>query len=159
MASLTVPSSVFYGRRKRHHDFSGAYVPARSVRLRVHANVNRAKEEGPEYPPPPPFIPLSSTTYQSQLPALFHSFFAARLESGLGLADDGFDNTHSQIGPLGQIIVKNPPAMKKKPEVIKKPKPVKVVYVLLSSLVFVIADGVRIPGPGKGNWGKLAHLH
>lgn len=87
----------------------------------------RAKEEGPEYPPPPPFIPLSTNTYQSQLPALFHSFFAARLENGLGLADDGFDSTHSQIGPLGQIVVKNPPAMKKKPEVVKKPKPVKVV--------------------------------
>ena len=87
----------------------------------------RPKEEGPEYPPPAPFVPLTPSTYQTQLPALFHSFFASRLEGGLGLNDDVFDPTHSQIGSLGQIVIKNPPAMKKRPEIKKKEKLVKVV--------------------------------
>jgi transcriptional activator SPT7 len=72
-------------------------------------------------------VPLSATTYQTQLPALFHSFFASRIDSGQGLADDVFDAPHSQIGSLGQIVIKNPPAMKKRPEIKKKEKLVKVV--------------------------------
>ena len=95
----------------------------------------RPKEEGPEYPPPPPFVPLTSTTYQTQLPALFHAFFASRIDSGQGLADDVFDPPHSQIGSLGQIVIKNPPAMKKRPEIKKKEKLVKPVYVPFLSLL------------------------
>jgi hypothetical protein len=43
------------------------------------------------------------------------------------MGDDSFDQVHSQIGPLGQIVIKTPPAPKKKPEVEKKKKPPKVV--------------------------------
>lgn len=92
----------------------------------------------PDYPPPPPFAPLSANTLSNHLPALLHAFFAARIESGEGLADDeGFDPSHSQISSLGQVIVKNPltgaAAAKKKREeekerapAEKKPKPKKV---------------------------------
>jgi len=85
------------------------------------------KEEGPEYQPPRPFLPLSNSNWQNQLPTLFHSFFNARVEAGQGLQDDGFDHSHSQIGSLGQIVIKAPPAMKKKVEVEKKKKAPKVV--------------------------------
>ena len=80
-----------------------------------------AKEELPDYPPPPSFIPLNASTISTHLPALFHGFFDQRIESGRGLADDVvFDPARSQIGTLGQIVVKNPPgtatAIKKKRE-------------------------------------------
>ncbi|OCF45433.1 hypothetical protein I317_00679 [Kwoniella heveanensis CBS 569] len=94
LSSLTVPSSLFYGRRKR---FGG--------------NANGgAKEDALEYPPPPPFIPLNATTLPTHLPALLHSFYATRIEAGLSIAeDDAFDPTRATIGSLGQIVVKNPP--------------------------------------------------
>ena len=64
----------------------------------------------PDYPPPPPLIPLNPSTLSSHVPALLHAFYAARLESGLSMTeDDPFDPSHSQIGSLGQIVVKNPP--------------------------------------------------
>ncbi|EIW69413.1 hypothetical protein TREMEDRAFT_62279 [Tremella mesenterica DSM 1558] len=124
MQSLTVPSSVFYGRRKRDADASG-------LGSKIHQ---------PDFPPPPPFIPLSTTTLHIQLPGLLHAFFATRIESGIGLVDDqGFDVQHSQIGMLGQVIVKNPPPVKKKvvEEKEKKEKPPKK----------PVQSGV-----GKGNW-------
>lgn len=94
---------------------------------RSQTNGGSRKADGPDYPPPAPFVPLSATSYQSTLPALFHSFFAARIEAGLGLGDDAFDQVHSQIGPLGQIVIKAPAAPKKKPEIVKKQKAPKVV--------------------------------
>jgi transcriptional activator SPT7 len=57
---------------------------------------------------PPPFIPLSAPTYINQLPALLHAFFASRIESGLGLADEEFDGPQAQIGSLGQVVVRAP---------------------------------------------------
>lgn len=92
------------------------------------------KEEGPEYPPPRPFLHLTQSNWQNQLPTLFHAFFNARLEGGQGLADEGFDHSHSQIGSLGQIVVKAPPVMKKKVEVERKKKVAKVVYVPVTFL-------------------------
>jgi hypothetical protein len=99
------------------------------------------KADLPDYPPPPPFVPLNPATISTQLPALLHAFYASRIESGLGVSeDDSFDATHSVIGSLGQIVVKNPnTGMKKKRErevrdsaegngeVVKKPKVKKVV--------------------------------
>ncbi|WVF72103.1 hypothetical protein IAT40_006915 [Kwoniella sp. CBS 6097] len=94
LSSLTVPSSLFYGRRKR---FGG--------------NANGGpKEDVLEYPPPPPFIPLNAATIPTHLPALLHAFYAARIEAGLSISeDDAFDLTRGTIGSLGQIVVKNPP--------------------------------------------------
>ncbi|WWC69373.1 uncharacterized protein I206_103312 [Kwoniella pini CBS 10737] len=89
LSSLTVPSSLFYGRRRRL------------------AAAHGEKEDLPDYPPPPPFIPLNPTTIPTHLPALLHAFYAARIESGLSiLEDDVFDPSQGQIGSLGQIIVK-----------------------------------------------------
>jgi hypothetical protein len=85
------------------------------------------KEEGPEYPPPRPFLPLTNSTWQNQLPNLFHAFFNARQEAGQGFQDEGFDHSHSQIGSLGQIVIKAPPLPKKKVEVERKKKVAKVV--------------------------------
>ncbi|KAK6902974.1 hypothetical protein L486_06429 [Kwoniella mangroviensis CBS 10435] len=93
LASLTVPSSLFYGRRRRL------------------AATHGEKEDLPDYPPPPPFIPLSVSSIPTHVPALLHAFYAARMESGLSIIeDDVFDPSHAQIGSLGQIIVKNVPA-------------------------------------------------
>jgi transcriptional activator SPT7 len=85
------------------------------------------KEEGPEYPPPRPFLPLTNSSWQNQLPNLFHAFFNARQEAGQGFQDEGFDHSHSQIGSLGQIVIKAPPLPKKKVEVERKKKVAKVV--------------------------------
>ncbi|WRT67212.1 uncharacterized protein IL334_004178 [Kwoniella shivajii] len=91
LSSLTVPSSLFYGRRKR-----------------LAAAHGEGKEDLPDYPPPPPFIPLSPATIPTHLPALLHAFYATRMESGLSISeDDLFDPSHAQIGSLGQIIMKN----------------------------------------------------
>ncbi|WVQ98831.1 hypothetical protein IAU59_005962 [Kwoniella sp. CBS 9459] len=96
LSSLTVPSSLFYGRRKR---------------LGGNAN-GGTKEDVLEYPPPPPFIPLNATTLPTHLPALLHAFYAARVEAGLSISeDDVFDPTRATIGSLGQIIMKNPPVV------------------------------------------------
>lgn len=92
MRTLSVPSSVFYGRRKRQLDGGAA----------------GAKGDGPDYPPPPPWIQLTPAVLQHHVPALLHAFFAARQESGLGLGDDeGFDPAHASIGSLGQIVNKS----------------------------------------------------
>ncbi|KAK8869732.1 hypothetical protein IAR55_000300 [Kwoniella newhampshirensis] len=91
LSSLTVPSSVFYGRRKRLVDASNS----------------GAKEDQPDYRPPPAFMPLNSSTLTAHLPALLHAFYAARLESGLSITeDDTFDPPRNQIGSLGQIVIK-----------------------------------------------------
>jgi len=89
--------------------------------------ITSRKEEGPEYPPPRPFLPLTNSTWQNQLPNLFHAFFNARQEAGQGFQDETFDHSHSQIGSLGQIIIKAPPVAKKKVEVERKKKVAKVV--------------------------------
>ena len=95
--------------------------------------VRRVKEDLPDYPPPPPFIPLNPTTLPTQLPALLHAFFAARMESGLGLADDvTFEPSRSQLGSMGQIVIKNAPSLpakKKRPEVDPASAPVREVQV------------------------------
>jgi transcriptional activator SPT7 len=118
--------------------------------------INSRKEEGPEYPPPRPFLPLSNSNWQNQLPNLFHSFFKARIDGGQGLQDDGFDHSHSQIGSLVQIVVKAPPMAKKKVEVEKKKKVAKVVYVPSCPFSLPSLEELTdsVPGPGKGNWSK-----
>ncbi|WWC61038.1 uncharacterized protein I303_103616 [Kwoniella dejecticola CBS 10117] len=141
LSSLTVPSSLFYGRRRRL------------------AAAHDEKEDLPDYPIPPPFIPLNATTIPTHLPALLHAFYAARIESGLSIVeDDIFDPAHGQIGSLGQIIVKARPdstaaptaaaALKKKRE--------------RESGEAENGDGDEakkksvkkqpVPGVGKGNW-------
>nr|KIR85585.1 transcriptional activator SPT7 [Cryptococcus tetragattii IND107] len=91
LTSLTVPQSLFYGRRKR---------------LANSANGAGGKSDL-AYPPPPPFIPLAATTLTTHVPALLHAFYAARIEAGHSLdEDDAFEPAHSQIGSLGQILVK-----------------------------------------------------
>lgn len=62
----------------------------------------------PDYPPPPPFVPLNPSTIPTHLPALLHAFYAARIEAGKSVSeDDPFDPAHSQIGSLGQIVIKS----------------------------------------------------
>ncbi|KAE8541103.1 hypothetical protein D1P53_002457 [Cryptococcus gattii VGV] len=91
LTSLTVPQSLFYGRRKR---------------LANSANGAAGKSDL-AYPPPPSFIPLAATTLTTHVPALLHAFYAARIEAGHSLdEDDVFEPAHSQIGSLGQILVK-----------------------------------------------------
>lgn len=111
MSSLTVPKSLFFGRRRR-----------------VNAADAGNKAEEPDYSAPPPLVPLSN--YKLYTPALFHSFYAERLDSGAGLdVDDLFDAAHSTIGPLGQIVVKTQPGgpakKPKKDEEKKDKKPAK----------------------------------
>ncbi|ORX39969.1 hypothetical protein BD324DRAFT_648586 [Kockovaella imperatae] len=130
LSSLTVPSSLFHGRRKRV----------------ANADQYGSKQADYDYPPPPPFVPLAPSAISAQLPALLHAFYASRLESGLGIQeDDPFDHVHSQIGSMGQIVVKSIGVKKKRPEEVekadqqeeaKKVKPKKPPKV----------------GVGKGNW-------
>jgi transcriptional activator SPT7 len=111
LSSLSIPSALFYGRRKRA------------------AQAQAGKADVPDYPPPPPFVPLAPN-YATYVPALLHVFFARRVEKGEGLADaPAFDAAHAQIGSLGQIVHKNPPPAvvpKKKVVVEVKKKPKKV---------------------------------
>jgi hypothetical protein len=176
MDSLSVPTSIFYGRKKRQEQIHGyvsllplfllslpfslrspslpapslpSFTPTLYLILRVpplvlhhhlrqlHLEIDitslgttlttSRKEEGPEYPPPRPFLPLTNSTWQNQLPNLFHAFFNARQEAGQGFQDEGFDHSHFQIGSLGQIVIKAPPLPKKKVEVERKKKVAKVV--------------------------------
>ena len=135
LTSLNVPSSLFYGRRKRQ----------------VQMGEGARKEDEPEFPPPPPFVPLTQAAVSSSVPALLHAFFAQRIESGVGLADDeGFDPAHCQIGSLGQVVHRSAAAVsssiaKKKREregdagkEEKKSKNKKTMQ----------------PGVGKGNWSR-----
>ncbi|WWC89960.1 uncharacterized protein L201_004889 [Kwoniella dendrophila CBS 6074] len=94
LSTLTVPSSLFYGRRRKLAAANG-----------------EGKEDLPDYPPPPTFIPLNLNTLSTQLPGLLHQFFNTRFsDSGLTIIeDDLFDHSHSQIGSLGQIIYRNNP--------------------------------------------------
>ena len=109
------------------------------------AETSSGKTAQPDFPPPPPFVPLNPATLQSHVPALLHAFFAARMESGLGLADDeGFDAPHTQIGMLGQIVVKQPPPLKKKPPVEEQKK-------------VVVKKPVQ-SGVGKGNWSECPDI-
>jgi transcriptional activator SPT7 len=65
-----------------------------------------------------------------------HAFFAQRIESGLGLADDPtFDPTHAQISSNGHITAKFNVAQPKK-KVAPRPK------------------APKKAGVGKGNWGE-----
>jgi len=110
LSSLTVPSSLFYGRRKRptHADIAGYVLP---YIFRLHDANGSPKEDVLDYPPPPPFVPLNPNTLSAHIPALLHAFYAARLESGKGVSEDEpFDYTRSQISSLGQVIHKNPQA-------------------------------------------------
>ncbi|TYJ55382.1 hypothetical protein B9479_003885 [Cryptococcus floricola] len=91
MSTLSVPQSLFYGRKKRPTD---------------HGRGSNGKSDLP-YPPPPPFVTLSPITISTTVPALLHAFYNARVESGLSLSeDDAFDAAKAQIGSLGQIVIK-----------------------------------------------------
>jgi transcriptional activator SPT7 len=140
MSSLTVPSSLFYGRKKRAVDAGHLGCVASTCGLlfpldheaallqptSLTRHYFRGKANQPDYPPPPPFIPLNQNTLHTHLPALLHSFFAQRLESGLGLADDpAFDAAHTQIGSLGQIVSKTGPSVAKKKKEVEEKKVVK----------------------------------
>lgn len=127
MDSLSVPTSIFYGRKKRQEQIHGYVSLYPLPPLFWKPLITSRKEEGPEYPPPRPFLPLTNSTWQNQLPNLFHAFFNARQEAGQGFQDEGFDHSHSQIGSLGQIVIKAPPLPKKKVEVERKKKVAKVV--------------------------------
>ncbi|WVR05165.1 hypothetical protein IAU60_002177 [Kwoniella sp. DSM 27419] len=95
LSSLTVPSALFYGRKKRAVD----------------AGLEGLKDSSLEYPPPPKFVPLVPSAIPTILPALLHAFYATRMEAGVTVTeDDPFDPSHAQIGSLGQIVVKGPPA-------------------------------------------------
>ncbi len=110
LSSVTVPKSLFFGRRKRD---AAALGP---------------KAAEPDYAPPPPFIPLTAGTYKAATPGLLHAFYAERFETAPPEGDDAFDPVHSNIGPLGQIVVKAPqnaPAKKKKDDEKKEKKPAK----------------------------------
>ncbi|ODN83198.1 hypothetical protein L202_01386 [Cryptococcus amylolentus CBS 6039] len=91
MSTLSVPQSLFYGRKKRPTD---------------HERGGNGKSDLP-YPPPPPFVSLSPITISTTVPALLHAFYSARVESGLSLSeDDAFDAARAQIGSLGQVLIK-----------------------------------------------------
>lgn len=119
-----MPKALFFGRHARNK-----------------AAANGAKEDVPDYPPPPPFVPLTPASYKSATPGLLHAFYAERLEKGGTLeADDAFDPAQATIGPLGQIVQKAPPGnqtTKKKDGGEQKKKP---------------AKKIAQPGVGKGNW-------
>lgn len=122
LSSLSVPKALFFGRHGRNRNAADG-----------------KKEDLPDYPPPPPFVPLTPATYKSTAPSFMHKFLADRLEKGGTLeADDAFDPAQATIGPLGQVVVKAPqvPAGKKKDGAEKK-KP---------------AKKIAQPGVGKGNW-------
>lgn len=114
LSSVSVPKSLFFGRRRR--DPNAALG---------------AKAAEPDYPPPLPFIPLTSANYKASTPALLHAFYAERFENGGPDTDDPFDPVHASIGPLGQIVVKAPPsaapkkAVKKDGDEKKEKKPAK----------------------------------
>lgn len=110
LASVNVPRALFFGRRRR-----------------ANAEAADDKADRPDYAPPPPVIPLSSTTYTLYTPGLLHSFYAQRIESGMGVdKDEPFDAAQGTIGPLGQIVLKPlpgaTPAKKKKDGDEKKEK-------------------------------------
>lgn len=183
MSNLTVPSSVFYGRKKRLADAANAKcVSPFSSAVGVVLKKCSGKSDLPDFPPPPPFIPLNASTIQHHLPTLLHSFFMGRQESGAGLDDDeGFDTAHSQIGSLGQIINKaiHPVVPKKKKEVVKNPdrvngeapkkkkkKPACVASLFFWCigsfvrflLVMDAADESSGTGVGRGNWSKYTFI-
>ncbi|BEJ14424.1 hypothetical protein CspHIS471_0401910 [Cutaneotrichosporon sp. HIS471] len=122
LSSLSVPKSLFFGRRKRDAAALGPKIAE------------------PDYAAAPPFIPLTAGTYKAATPALLHAFYAQRFESAPPEGDDVFDPVHANIGPLGQIVVKAPqnaPTKKKKDDDTKEKKP---------------AKKTGQPGVGKGNW-------
>ncbi|WVQ87371.1 hypothetical protein IAS59_001095 [Cryptococcus gattii] len=134
LTSLTVPQSLFYGRRKR---------------LANSANGTAGKSDL-AYPPPPSFIPLAATTLATHVPALLHAFYAARIEAGHSLdEDDVFEPAHSQIGSLGQILVKGKPGESKGDG---KGKGKKREREGEDETGERKKSGKKQPGVGKGNW-------
>lgn len=128
------PCSTAGGKSRQSTLRWGMWTIAPAI-MKERADVISARVAVPDYPPPPPFVPLNPATYTSHVPALLHAFFAARIAeanahahaaqttangSMLGtvpppnaapgtkaqLEDTGFDAAQSQIGPLGHVVTK-----------------------------------------------------
>ena len=78
------------------------------------------------YPPPPPFIPLTSTAVDSQI-GLLHFSYRAREKTPYGLTDDALlpvrpKSTRAKVPPSGKIALKVKRKASEEPIVVSKKK-------------------------------------
>jgi hypothetical protein len=66
-----------------------------------------------EYPPPPPFVPLSKAEIPFQI-GLLRSFYLEKLGDADELPEEDFDPNLPPMGAMGQIIVKTVSAATKR---------------------------------------------
>jgi transcriptional activator SPT7 len=63
----------------------------------------KSAEPPPPYPPPQPFVPLTSETVKNQI-GLLRGYFEHRLAGLDSLPDDPQNPAQAKLGPLGQVI-------------------------------------------------------
>jgi len=71
--------------------------------LRLYCHSAKSAEPPPPYPPPQPFVPLTSETIKNQI-GLLRGYFEHRLAGLDSLPDDPQNPAQTKLGPLGQVI-------------------------------------------------------
>jgi hypothetical protein len=70
---------------------------------RLYCHSAKSAEPPPPYPPPQPFVPLTSETVKNQI-GLLRGYFEHRLAGLDSLPDDPQNPAQAKLGPLGQVI-------------------------------------------------------
>jgi len=71
--------------------------------MRLYFHSAKSDEPPPPYPPPQPFVPLTSETVKNQI-VLLRGYFEHRLAGLDSLPDDPQNPAQAKLGPLGQVI-------------------------------------------------------
>ena len=79
------------------------FLPSSSFYSRLYCHSAKSAEPPPPYPPPQPFVPLTSESLKNQI-GLLRGYFEHRLAGFDSLPDDPQNPVQAKLGPLGQVI-------------------------------------------------------
>jgi len=106
LPSLSIPKRLLKGKRNAkgpNATYGNHPTPSSLSYSRLYCHSAKSAEPPPPYPPPQPFVPLTSETVKNQI-GLLRGYFEHRLAGLDSLPDDPQNPAQAKLGPLGQVI-------------------------------------------------------
>jgi transcriptional activator SPT7 len=106
LSSLSIPKRLLKGKRNAkgpNATCGNRSSPSSLSYSRLYCHSAKSAEPPPPYPPPQPFVPLTSETVKNQI-GLLRGYFEHRLAGLDSLPDDPQNPAQAKLGPLGQVI-------------------------------------------------------
>jgi transcriptional activator SPT7 len=106
LSSLSIPKRLLKGKRNAkgpNATYGTRFFAIISFLLTPYRHSAKSAEPPPPYPPPQPFVSLTSETVKNQI-GLLRGYFEHRLAGLDSLLDDPQNPAQAKLGPLGQVI-------------------------------------------------------